>query len=101
MPKLPLRQLLADDPGAGKTTMAGMLIKELAIRGDLERCLIIGPGSLVGWRQHELSEPVAPGSNLTRPGDGSSGDVSQPFFGRVPNLPVQGQLRQEACLDSR
>lgn len=43
----PLRFLLADDPGAGKTIMAGLLIKELIIRGDVARCLIIAPGSLV------------------------------------------------------
>jgi len=42
----PLRFLLADDPGAGKTIMAGLLIKELLIRGDLQRCLICCPGSL-------------------------------------------------------
>jgi hypothetical protein len=47
LPRQPLRFLLADDPGAGKTIMAGLFIKELIIRGDLERCLIIAPGSLV------------------------------------------------------
>jgi hypothetical protein len=47
LPRQPLRFLLADDPGAGKTIMAGLLIKELLIRGDLERCLIVAPGSLV------------------------------------------------------
>ena len=52
----PLRFLLADDPGAGKTIMAGLLIKELAIRGSLERCLIIAPGSLVEQWQDELSD---------------------------------------------
>lgn len=50
----PLRFLLADDPGAGKTIMAGLLIKELIIRGDLERCLIVAPGSLVEQWQDEL-----------------------------------------------
>ena len=50
----PLRFLLADDPGAGKTIMAGLLIKELIARGDLERCLIICPGSLVEQWQDEL-----------------------------------------------
>ena len=45
--KQPLRYLLADDPGAGKTIMTGLLIKELMIRGDLHRCLIISPGNLV------------------------------------------------------
>ena len=38
LPKQPLRFLLADDPGAGKTIMAGLLIRELMVRGDLERC---------------------------------------------------------------
>ena len=47
LPRLPLRFLLADEPGAGKTIMAGLLIKELLIRGDLERCLIVAPGNLV------------------------------------------------------
>ena len=50
----PLRFLLADDPGAGKTIMAGLLIKELVIRGDLSRCLIVCPGSLVEQWQDEL-----------------------------------------------
>ena len=50
----PLRFLLADDPGAGKTIMAGLFCKELAIRGDVERCLVIAPGSLVEQWQDEL-----------------------------------------------
>lgn len=50
----PLRFLLADDPGAGKTIMAGLLIKELIIRGDLKTCLIVCPGSLVDQWQDEL-----------------------------------------------
>jgi superfamily II DNA or RNA helicase len=56
LPRQPLRFLLADDPGAGKTIMAGLLIKELAIRGDLERCLVVAPGSLVEQWQDELSQ---------------------------------------------
>jgi superfamily II DNA or RNA helicase len=50
----PLRFLLADDPGAGKTIMAGLLIKELIARGDLQRCLIVCPGSLAEQWQDEL-----------------------------------------------
>src|SRR6266566_2251741 len=53
--KQPLRYLLADDPGAGKTIMTGLLIKELMIRGDLRRCLIVSPGNLVEQWQDELS----------------------------------------------
>ncbi len=54
LPRQPLRFLLADDPGAGKTIMAGLLIKELIIRGDLKRCLIVCPGSLAEQWQDEL-----------------------------------------------
>ena len=56
LPRQPLRFVLADDPGAGKTIMAGLFIRELMLRGDLERCLIIAPGSLVEQWQTELSE---------------------------------------------
>lgn len=54
LPRQPLRFLLADDPGAGKTIMAGLFIKELIARGDLERCLIVCPGSLAEQWQDEL-----------------------------------------------
>ncbi len=54
LPRLPLRFILADDPGAGKTIMTGLLLKELMIRGDLKRCLIVSPGSLSEQWQDEL-----------------------------------------------
>ena len=54
--KKPLRFLLADDPGAGKTIMSGLLIRELVLRGDVARCLIVAPGSLVEQWQDELWE---------------------------------------------
>ena len=54
LPRQPLRFLLADDPGAGKTIMAGLLIKELIARGDLHRCLVVCPGSLAEQWQDEL-----------------------------------------------
>ena len=56
LPRQPLRYLLADDPGAGKTIMAGLFIKELILRGDVERCLIIVPGNLAEQWQDELFE---------------------------------------------
>jgi SNF2 family DNA or RNA helicase len=54
LPRQPLRFLLADDPGAGKTIMAGLLIKEMLIRGDLHRCMIVCPGNLAEQWQDEL-----------------------------------------------
>lgn len=42
-----IRFLLADDPGAGKTIMAGLLLKELKYRGLVERTLIVVPGHQV------------------------------------------------------
>ncbi|MDG4829315.1 helicase-related protein [Solwaraspora sp. WMMD1047] len=52
--RTPLRFLLADDPGAGKTIMAGLYIKELLLREDVKRCLIVVPGGLVEQWQDEL-----------------------------------------------
>jgi SNF2 family DNA or RNA helicase len=54
LPRQPLRFLLADDPGAGKTIMAGLLMKELIARGDLQRCLVVCPGNLAEQWQDEL-----------------------------------------------
>jgi superfamily II DNA or RNA helicase len=56
LPRQPLRFLLADDPGAGKTIMAGLLVKELALRGDVRRCLVVAPGGLVTQWQDELDQ---------------------------------------------
>lgn len=56
LPRTPLRYLLADDPGAGKTIMCGLYIKELLLRGELERCLVVAPGSLADQWQDELWE---------------------------------------------
>ena len=54
LPRLPLRFLLADDPGAGKTIMAGLLIRELIAREDVHRCLICVPGNLSEQWRDEL-----------------------------------------------
>ena len=54
LPRTPLRFLLADDPGAGKTIMAGLYIKELILREDVRRCLVVAPGGLVEQWQDEL-----------------------------------------------
>ena len=56
LPRTPLRFLLADDPGAGKTIMAGLYLKELMLRSDAERVMIVVPGGLADQWQTELSE---------------------------------------------
>ncbi|MEN2985038.1 MAG: helicase-related protein, partial [Dictyoglomaceae bacterium] len=55
--KLPkIRFLIADDPGAGKTIMAGLVIKELKLRGLVKRILIVTPGHLKYQWQRELKD---------------------------------------------
>ncbi len=56
LPRQPLRYVLADDPGAGKTIMAGLFIRELLMRADAQRVLIVAPGSLVEQWQDEMFE---------------------------------------------
>ena len=56
LPRQPLRYVLADDPGAGKTIMAGLFIRELLMRADARRVLIVAPGSLVEQWQDEMEE---------------------------------------------
>jgi superfamily II DNA or RNA helicase len=54
LPQPRLRFLLADDPGAGKTIMAGLLIKEMRLREALDRVLILCPAPLTIQWQDEL-----------------------------------------------
>ena len=56
LPRQPLRFVLADDPGSGKTIMAGLYIRELVMRADAQRVLIVAPGSLVEQWRDELFE---------------------------------------------
>lgn len=54
LPQARLRFVLADDPGAGKTIMAGLLLKELKLRGVVDRTLVIAPAPLTVQWQDEL-----------------------------------------------
>ncbi len=82
LPRQPLRFLLADDPGAGKTIMAGLLIKELLIRGDLERCLIVAPGSLVEQWQEEMAEKFSLGFDILSRDQIEASITGNPFVER-------------------
>ncbi|MBI2692604.1 MAG: DUF3883 domain-containing protein [Solirubrobacterales bacterium] len=78
LPRRPLRFLLADDPGAGKTIMAGLYIKELILRDDVKRCLVIAPGGLVDQWQEELYEKFGLEFDLLTPEL-----ISSPFGGSI------------------
>ncbi len=79
LPRHPLRFLLADDPGAGKTIMAGLYLKELMIRSDVERCLVIAPGSLVEQWQDELWQRFQINFEILTPGMIESSRSGNPF----------------------
>lgn len=77
--KLPrIRFLLADDPGAGKTIMAGLLIKELKIRGLIKRILIITPANLSFQWQREMKDKFREQFEVIR------GDVLRANYGSNP-----------------
>lgn len=77
--KLPrIRFLLADDPGAGKTIMAGLLIKELKIRGLIKRTLIISPANLCWQWQRELKDKFREDFKIIR------GDILRANYGSNP-----------------
>jgi superfamily II DNA or RNA helicase len=77
--KLPrIRFLLADDPGAGKTIMAGLLIKELKIRGLIKRVLIVTPANLTFQWQRELKDKFRENFEIIR------GEVLRANYGSNP-----------------
>lgn len=106
LPKPPLRFLLADDPGAGKTIMAGLYIKELMIRGDLKRCLIVAPGSLCDQWQEELREKfclnfdVATKDKITTAHSGNWFNESDRVIARIDQL-ARNEKLQDLLEDSR
>src|SRR5712692_8022430 len=73
-----IRFLLADDPGAGKTIMAGLLIKELKIRGLIKRTLIVTPASLSFQWQRELKDKFRENFDIIR------SDVLRSNYGSNP-----------------
>lgn len=77
--KLPrIRFLLADDPGAGKTIMAGLLLKELKARGLVRRILIVSPANLTFQWQRELTDKFREKFDVIR------GDVLRANYGQNP-----------------
>src|SRR5438093_2460288 len=73
-----IRFLLADDPGAGKTIMAGLLLKELKIRGLVKRTLIITPANLSFQWQREMKDKFRENFEIIR------SDVLRANYGSNP-----------------
>lgn len=73
-----IRFLLADDPGAGKTIMAGLLLKELKIRGLVKRTLIVAPANLTFQWQREMKDKFRETFDVMR------GDVLRSQYGQNP-----------------
>lgn len=73
-----IRFLLADDPGAGKTIMAGLLLKELKIRGLVKRTLIVTPANLTFQWQREMKDKFHESFEIVR------GDVLRTNYGVNP-----------------
>ncbi len=73
-----IRFLLADDPGAGKTIMAGLLLKELKIRGLVKRTLIVTPANLSFQWQREMKEKFRENFEVIR------SDVLRANYGQNP-----------------
>jgi SNF2 family DNA or RNA helicase len=77
--KMPrIRFLLADDPGAGKTIMAGLLLKELKVRGLVKRTLIVAPANLTFQWQRELKDKFREQFDVMR------GEVLRTQYGQNP-----------------
>jgi len=85
LPQPRLRFLLADDPGAGKTIMAGLFIREALGRRTLGRVLIVPPAGLVGNWQRELESLFDLRFQIIRGGMARSGN---PFLGEDAHLAI-------------
>lgn len=79
LPKVPLRFLLADDPGAGKTIMAGLYIKEMLLRSAAERVAIVCPGGLAEQWRDELAQKFSLDFKVFEPGMRFASPSGNPF----------------------
>lgn len=79
LPKVPLRFLLADDPGAGKTIMAGLYIREMFLRSAAERVIVVCPGSLAEQWQDELRSKFSLDFDIFSPAMIAASPSGNPF----------------------
>ena len=81
----PLRFLLADDAGAGKTIMTGLYVREMLSRGRIRRVLVVPPAGLVGNWERELRTLFRLRFRIAAGADARSGN---PFRGPAGDLTV-------------
>ena len=74
-----IRFLLADDAGAGKTIMAGLLLKELKLRGLVDRVLVVSPANLMFQWQREMQDRFRERFDILRGVDLSSAYGTNPW----------------------
>jgi len=97
-----IRFLLADDTGAGKTIMAGLLIKELLFRDRIQKILIITPGGLTKqWAEEELHEKFGLNNRLV---NRANFDAEPHLFSRSEEsifvTSIDFIARNEGCLNA-
>lgn len=104
LPRQPLRYVLADDPGAGKTIMAGLFIRELLMRADARRVLIVAPGSLVEqwhdemWERFGLRFTVFDRSQIEQSHSGNPFDDYDLVVARLDQLSRNDDLKEKLRL---
>jgi superfamily II DNA or RNA helicase len=103
LPRQPLRFVLADDPGAGKTIMAGLYVRELVMRADARRILVVAPGSLVEQWRDELFEKFGLEFSIYSPileqasPSGNPFDSHNQLIVRLDQLSRNEELQQKLC----
>jgi len=103
LPRQPLRFVLADDPGAGKTVMAGLYIRELVVRADARRVLIVAPGSLVDqWREELFNKfglefQVFANSSVSTTPSGNPFEDHNQMIVRLDQMARNEELQQKLC----
>src|SRR6185437_5082188 len=103
LPRQPLRYVLADDHGAGKTIMAGLYIRELIMRADARRIVIVAPGSLVEQWRDELHEKFGLDFRIYSPPldqaspSGNSFDDHPQLIIRLDQLSRNEELQEKLC----
>jgi hypothetical protein len=95
-----IRFLLADDPGAGKTIMAGLLLKELKARGLVRRALIVCPANLTFQWQRELSDKFRERLDEHQIADRIVRDVSPERFRAITENALEGLAKKDLNLSA-